>query len=282
MTVRRRSLPEGWYPQDSKISAAAIDECAARAAEHGLIGPNPEALSAMAPHASWYYSGTLAAAAIASLSGDAETVIVFGGHLPPGGAPLAAFEDAFETPFGPAASDAELLESLSRRIEFERDDYADNTVEIQLPFVKRYFPNARVVWLRMPASIEAYSIGRAAGESVLALGRRAVALGSTDLTHYGPSYDFSPKGHGPAAVEWVRDVNDRRFIDALLDSDPDRAVSIAVSDSAACSPGAALAAMGFAHVLGAADARLIGYATSADVRPSSSFVGYAAISWSKR
>ena len=102
-------------------------------------------------------------------------------------------------------------------------------------------------------------------------------LGSTDLTHYGPSYDFAPEGSGEAAVRWVREVNDRRFIDAVVALDGEEAVRLALRERSACSAGAAAAAIAFARAGGATAARLLHYRTSLDVMPAASFVGYAAI-----
>ena len=46
-----------------------------------------------------------------------------------------------------------------------------------------------------------------------------LVFGSTDLTHYGPNYGWSPKGYGPEAVKWVKEVNDKKFIDQALKLD---------------------------------------------------------------
>jgi AmmeMemoRadiSam system protein B len=113
------------------------------------------------------------------------------------------------------------------------------------------------------------------------LGRAAVAIGSTDLTHYGPNYDFEPHGSGTQAVEWVKTVNDAAFLRAVLACDGSGAIERATADSSACSPGAAVGAMGFAAALGASSAALIAYGTSADIAFSTSFVGYGAIAWRK-
>lgn len=282
MLTRIRHLPEGWYPRGAVDAAAEIDSFRSRPERARVVPNSPDAVAVVAPHASWFYSGRPACAALEALRPDAQTVIVFGGHLPASAPPLLAPEDAFDTPFGPLAADAELRSLLRSRFSFADDDYPDNTVEIQLPFVKRLFPAARILWLRMPASMESFRIGGAAAEAAAEIGRIAVAVGSTDLTHYGPAYGFLPKGGGPAALEWVRGVNDRRFIDALLASDAPLALSRAAAEESACSPGAAVAALGFAAARGAGRSDLLAYATSADQRPAASFVGYAAISWTPR
>jgi hypothetical protein len=104
------------------------------------------------------------------------------------------------------------------------------------------------------------------------------AIGSTDLTHYGPNYGFSPKGQGEAAERWVRDENDKPLIDQLLALDAATAVEHARANRSACCVGAAAAATAASKALGATRGELLSYATSNDVRPGgSSFVGYAGI-----
>ena len=114
-----------------------------------------------------------------------------------------------------------------------------------------------------------------------------MVLGSTDLTHYGANYGFSPKGRGKSALEWVKTVNDAAFISAVLAGDPSLALKLAEEDYSACSAGAVLGALGFTSDF-RIKAKLLDYKTSADAGKSSgfkdisgedvpdSFVGYAA------
>jgi len=248
------------------------------------------ARAAIAPHAGWIFSGRLAARSVAALV-DAQTVAVIGGHLPPSAAPLVATEDAFDTPLGPLEADGELRSALEaalaaaagdrlgRRAVLRPDDVADNTVEVQLPLVKARFPAARLVWLRAPNGPAALTLGSALAAAAASLGRSVACLGSTDLTHYGPAYGFSPKGRGSAAESWVREVNDRGLIEALLALDPAEVLRRGEEEGSACSSGAAAAALSFALASGAKRAELLGYATSLEVHSDSSFVGYAAVGW---
>ena len=273
MKIRRRSLPEGWYPSSADAVRARVEEFLS------ACPPEPEgsAVAVVAPHAGWGYSGALAAAAAASLRRAAETVVIVGGHLGPRENVYAAFEEALDTPLGAARTDTELLGAVRGRIAVAEDRIADNTVEVHLPLVRVLFPEARVVAFRAPASQLARALGVAVHLAARELGRSVVLLGSTDLTHYGPSYDFEPEGRGEAAARWVREVNDRRFIEAVVALDGEEALRRALRERSACSPGAAVAAIAFARAGGAANARLLHYRTSLDVAPASSFVGYAAV-----
>ena len=282
MSLRRRCLPRGWYPDDPKSLRDLITSWE--------IQGNGGAMAAVAPHAGWTFSGRLSALAVASLTPAPIaalylmgnfTLAIFGGHLPSGARPLAAGESSFETPLGTLAADTELLQKLNASLDFGIDDQPDNTVEVLLPIVAILFPGIRILWLRAPNDTSAIDLGEALFKASTALGRTVVCLGSTDLTHYGPNYGFSPQGHGKDAEAWVRDTNDRRFIDALLKMDALEALRRAEAERSACSAGAAAATLAFALSGGATHATLIDYSTSLEVRHDDSFVGYAAISFHK-
>jgi AmmeMemoRadiSam system protein B len=119
-----------------------------------------------------------------------------------------------------------------------------------------------------------------------AWGRKAVAIGSTDLTHYGPDYGFCPLGLGRKALDWVRNENDKAIIDSFLAMDGKAALLLGESRQAACSAGAAAAAISFARATGKMEPALLGYGTSADRQKGSAaieteqFVGYCAVSYS--
>ena len=239
----------------------------------------------MTPHAGWYYSGAVAARAAASLDPGAETVVVAGGHLPAGYPVLAALEDAAVTPLGNIEMDTEFRDLIQKELRCGADQYRDNTVEVQLPMVKYFFPEARLVWLRLPAESSSFETGKIIARAAARLGRKTVLLGSTDLTHYGDNYGYSPQGRGRKALDWVKNVNDAGFIRAVLEDKPEEALRHAETALSACSAGAVLACLGFARETGAGPAELLAYTTSADVSLASgedtpdSFVGYAAISW---
>ncbi len=284
MSMRRRCLPPGWYPEDPDTLQKQLSSWKAPGGAASMPA-DPGTVAALAPHAGWVFSGRLAAMAAASLpkpaEGSALTVAIFGGHLPSGARALAARESSFDTPLGALDADPELLAALEGQVCLGRDEEEDNTVEVLLPIVALVFPGARVLWLRAPNDLSSMDLGEGLCAAARKIGRRVVGLGSSDLTHYGPAYGFSPKGRGGAAEAWVRGTNDRRFIDALLAMDGSAALSLAAAERSACSPGAAAAALSFARAMGADRARLLGYATSLDARPSDSFVGYAAIAFQK-
>jgi AmmeMemoRadiSam system protein B len=102
-------------------------------------------------------------------------------------------------------------------------------------------------------------------------------IGSTDLTHYGANYGFKSHGSGEQAVQWVKQTNDQRVIDAMLELAPDKVIRQGLENQNACCSGAAATALASAMHMGAKRSRQVSYATSYDKSPGDSFVGYVGI-----
>jgi AmmeMemoRadiSam system protein B len=273
MILREPYLPDGWYFRNREAIGDFLRPFTGKAKTEG-------AAAVIAPHAGWYFSGSTAALAVSFLDRDAETVAIIGGHLPRGAPFLFAPEEGVKTPLGVMEIDRELAEDLKGELSGRPDKYQDNTVEVLLPMVHWFFPRARLLWLRFPAEASSFKAGKLLAERAGALGRRLAVVGSTDLTHYGRNYGFSPCGGGREALEWVKKVNDAAFIRAVLSGDPAEVLRRAEEDYSACSAGAVLGALGFAGPSGPPKAELLAYATSADVMEEKfpdSFVGYAAL-----
>jgi MEMO1 family protein len=274
MNVRPRALPAGWYPEGEAQVRRQIESFL-----KSVGGTGETACAGVAPHAGWEFSGRLACRVLRSLEPDTQTVVVVGGHMHPGDGVLGSFEEGYETPLGMVPADLELLACLRESLQIEEDRWQDNTVEVQLPLVRYLEPHARALGLRVAPSGEALALGEALAACAARLDRKLAVIGSTDLTHYGPNYGFTPRGTGPEALIWVREQNDRRLLDSLLALQHERALELARREHSACSAGAAVAAARFAELRGCRCGRLLEYATSHDRYPGSSFVGYAAVSF---
>ena len=109
-------------------------------------------------------------------------------------------DGAWETPFGDLEIHTPLAEKISTRYPFEIETAThfnpDNTIELQLPFLKYFFGDAKIVPMGVPPVSESLEIGIEAAEFCRDLGLSAKVIGSTDLTHYGYNYGFTPQGVG--------------------------------------------------------------------------------------
>jgi hypothetical protein len=233
------------------------------------------------PHAGWFFSGRLAARVFHVLKSKrkVEVVVLYGGHLGTNEVPKIVMEESCETPFGEIEIHKGFSEKLMKRIDLKRESPSsgDNTVEVQLAMVKYFFPDAKMVAVRSPLSNVATELGKEVAEVAKGEGISILAIGSTDLTHYGPNYGYVAKGLGPPSVEWVKEVNDQRFIIEALRMNPEGLLRDAAENGSACSAGAAASAVTTCKTLGAEKGMLLEYYTSYDIMPDASFVGYAGI-----
>lgn len=280
MEIRKAAFAGSWYPSTRSECEQQIRDFRD---EGPPVEPGRQFLAGIVPHAGWYYSGSIACNVIGALQAGptADAIVLFGMHLHPGAPRYIMTAGAWETPFGSIEIDRELSGRLSDRFSFEietaRHFSRDNTIELQLPFVKFFFPNAGLIPLGVPPDTASLEIGQAVAEIASELGLQIKVIGSTDLTHYGANYGFTSRGTGDSAVQWVKGENDRRIIDAMLAMEPETVIAEASASQNACCAGAAATAIASARQLGATRAEKIAYSTSYDKSPGDSFVGYVGI-----
>jgi|JFJP01.1.fsa_nt_gi MEMO1 family protein len=276
MSIRKRFLPAGWYP----VKRSEIEETILEWNNDYSMPKSSFAVSAIAPHAGWHYSGVYAWKAWMS-AGMPDSVVVIGGHLSAGAGFMYYPEQAFETPMGSIPADADLVSFLVRETEAIPDVHADNTVEVQLPMLAARFPGVPVACLRAPNDESAVVLGEAAARYSIEKGRTIFVLGSTDLVHYGHVYDFLPAGLPPAGFAWARKANDA-IIRTFLDKDAAAALRQANLDRSACSVGAAMASIAYALRMGALNAELLAKGSSDETSSGSdASVGYCSVAYTR-
>ncbi len=281
MKVRKSIFSGSWYPGDA---SACEKEIKGFLKEYKTETFSERTLTGgIVPHAGWYFSGSIACNVIHCLDDEKspDVFVIFGMHLHSGSPTYIMTDGAWETPFGPIEIETALASELSEKFTFEietADRFTqDNTIELQLPFIKYFFKDAKIVPIGAPPTKSSLEIGETVADISSRLGLEIKIIGSTDLTHYGPNYGFTSHGRGPSAVDWVRNENDRRVIDAMLAMDPEKVIKEAMVNQNACCSGAAATAISAAKQLGAGQAETIAYATSYDKSPGDSFVGYVGI-----
>ena len=281
MNVRKATFAGSWYPDIPEGCEREIKYFLNRADD--VESPDDGWIGGIVPHAGWYFSGNIACNVIHSLKKGTppDVLIIFGMHLHPNSSNYIMTEGAWETPFGNIEIESDLARALTEQFAFKIETakhYSnDNTIELQLPFIKYFFPHAKVVPIGVPPAQSSIEIGTAAARIALSLGLKTKIIGSTDLTHYGLNYGFIPEGTGPSAVEWVRNKNDRKVIDHMLSLNPSEVIREARASQSACCSGAVASAISAGKELGATQGKQISYATSYDKSPGDSFVGYVGI-----
>lgn len=286
MEIKQAVFAGSWYPKSGEECEREIRRFV-KEKKGALKG---DYCCGIVPHAGWFFSGSIACRVIASLrlknSGTSpgshpDVVIVFGMHMHPDTAPCIMATGEWETPLGRLAvhekAASALLDATDMKVFSPRSFPEENTIELQLPFIKYFFPKSFILPVGVPPSSHAEKMGVKAVEVAVSLGLRAVVIGSTDLTHYGENFGFTPAGRGKKALEWVRSVNDRDAVKAIMNMDCRGIVKQGIENRNMCCAGAAAATVAAAGKMGAVRAVEVDYATSADKTPGESFVGYTGI-----
>jgi AmmeMemoRadiSam system protein B len=239
------------------------------------------------PHAGWMYSGQVAARTLDCFnnSPEPETVIIFGAAHDPSTLSHALYpEGQWETPLGNLAVDSAcggaILAAAGDLLRAEPKVHRhEHSIEVLVPMVKHFFPQAAIVPILVLPETSAVALGKAAAQAATRLGRTAIFLASSDLTHYGAQFGMVPAGTGPAAQAWMEE-NDRRLIDILCKGTGEEVLAEATAHRNACGAGALAALKGAMMSLGRPEGHLIEYTTSHDVEQEPVFqraVGYAGV-----
>jgi AmmeMemoRadiSam system protein B len=193
---------------------------------------------------------------------------------------MTSSHEAFGTPLGIVEIDRAGVEALQAAlgatfsragkdllVEVERD--REHAIEIQLPFLQRVLPEG---FRLIPVMIrdQTARVSLALGQAVAGVvgGRRALIVGSSDLSHYYPQ---------PVAEQY-----DSEMLRVLGEFDPAGVLQAeAEGRGMACGYGALAAALWAARELGATHSQVVKYATSGAVSGDlESVVGYgAAVIW---
>ncbi len=281
MAIRNADFAGSWYPGKESDCRHEIEEFS----QAGIPCPSgdKEMIGGIVPHAGWFYSGRIACNVIKCLKNGStpETMVIFGRHLHPGSDNFIMKEGLWDTPFGELEIDRDLAEELVSEFSFHVETASrydqDNTIELQLPFIKYFFPDIKIVPIGVPPTVASLKIGERVAELSEMMGKKIFILGSTDLTHYGHNYGYTPKGAGEEAVDWVKNENDKKVVDLMLAMDAEGVIEESLRNHNACCSGAAATAIAAAKRLDAKRAEKLIYTTSYDIRPNSSFVGYVGI-----
>jgi len=289
MQTRKPIVAGQFYPGQHD---SCVDEINKHLEQGTLSESLPETLIAgIVPHAGWAFSGSLAALVFSAVKQQHEkvhTFAIFGAaHGYFGQSPAVYNTGSWTTPLGEVAIDEELADAVLKSGTAVSNTSAHNSehsIEVQVPFIQYLFAGAKILPILVPPGEQAISLGQAIGDIISREDtKKVICIGSTDLTHYGPRYGFTPMGTGDEALQWASSVNDQQFIDLALKMEPEKMLTSAAENSNACGAGAAAAAVAAAKKLGRTKGLLLAHTNSNEVMlrkmgaSSAESVGYAAI-----
>ena len=293
MYIRRPSA-WGFHPFEAEEERHEIEQCFL--SKHG-IGDKPRVsesgmrriVGAVVPHAGLVYSGPIASHVYYYLAKDGrpETFVILGvSHS--GNPGFATMLDAvWRMPMGDVNVDADLARSIVKHSDFVDVNPAahegEHSIEIQLPFLQYvYGEGFRIVPITVGYGDYdmCVNVGDAISKAAKETGRDIVVLGSTDFTHYGAIYGYTPAGTRPIekVLRWIYQT-DKSLIDKILSLDAEGLVrSVRENNYTMCGCLPVATMIIAAKKMGASEGRLLKYATSYDVQGSSeAIVGYASI-----
>jgi AmmeMemoRadiSam system protein B len=281
-----------FYPGQAQACRALATSYLENAPE--VEGAGKKWLGGIVPHAGWMCSGAIAGRTLAALAGaerdrKIDIVVVFGAVHSAVPLEYAALDshDRWDVPGGLS----ELPQELERKLTethahcFQVDDRfhrREHAIEVELPLIQVAWPEASVLPIEVPAMARATEIGVETAKALQKARLSAVFLASSDLTHYGPGYDFTPAGVGLAGLEWAKD-NDRRVLDLVTRLSAEEIVDETRTHLNACGGGAIAAMLGACRAWGATHGEVLQHANSyevlRDVVPQGpeNAVGYAAV-----
>lgn len=188
MAQRTMSVAGSFYPAHANEIVAMIEHFNTILSSHPGVMHRFDLLKGNAvivPHAGWIYSGFTANIAFRILRNThPKTIVVIGPSHRVGfeGASISDME-SYQTPLGNLEIDRNLMQDMMKRLDiaYYPDAHHEHSTEVQMPFIKHYFPDVKVIEIvyayAQPSQIEpviAYCLNQ---------GDVAVVI-STDLSHY--------------------------------------------------------------------------------------------------
>lgn len=228
-----------------------------------------KARGAICPHAGYVYSGHVAGSVYSRIS-SAETFILLGPNHTGYGADISLMtEGQWEIPLGSLKINEELAKKIMENSSATEDLQAhvyEHSLEVQLPFIYKLNPQARIVpmTLKMLSLKDCLSLAQGIAKSVeeLALKDKVIIIASTDMSHYLP--DDLVRRVDSLAIEKIKAFDPEGLYNTVLE----HRISM-------CGVIPTTVMLQATKLLGAKEVQIIKYATSAEVsRDYDKVVGY--------
>jgi AmmeMemoRadiSam system protein B len=272
-SIRPAAVAGSWYPGTHGALLRDVDGYLAAVPQD--VVPRGRLDAVIAPHAGLMFSGPVGAYAYkaAAACGPFDTVILVGpSHFVAFDGVSIYPSGAFASPLGPAAVDEararELLASSPMIRVLPAAHTREHSLEMQLPFVRRLLPEARIVPMLM---------GYQTRETIEELAKvltdvagSVLMVASTDLSHY---FDAARAEDLDARVQTCVNACDPEGLLTLFEEYPEGERGRFV----ACGGGPAIAVMLAARARGARHGRVLKYMHSGQISgDNSGVVGYLA------
>jgi AmmeMemoRadiSam system protein B len=230
-----------------------------------------KAIAVVSPHAGLIYSGSVAGAVYSSIDFPETFILIGPNHTGLGTQVSLMASGEWEIPTGVFRIDEKISHKISVYAPNVTKDIKahmfEHSLEVQLPFIAYFSKEVKIVpIIILSATVEeCRMIGEGIARAVKDIGSSVVIVASSDMSHYVPD-------------ELAR-KKDSKAIDRILSLDPEGLYEIVEKERISMCGYIPVTIMLYAaEALGARSARLIKYATSAEVSGDyEHVVGYAGI-----
>jgi MEMO1 family protein len=186
--IKEADLAGSWYPSSNKALSAVLDNYFNLAKVEPIEG---DIRAIIVPHAGLVYSGAVAAYAYKAIQGKNYTTVLILGfcHRKSFDGVSVYKEGYFETPLGNLAVDSKLANEIisrDKKIIFYPEAFNDeNSIELELPFIKKALPEAKIVPIAFGSGSFKYcKLMTDILVDVLKDRKDIIIIASSDMSHY--------------------------------------------------------------------------------------------------
>ncbi len=212
-TLHSQLAQRGWYSQDPSALHDEITEYL----EPVSNVPTQRPSAIIVPHAGYRYSGQIAASAFHHCKGfDFDRIFVVGPshHYPLKNEASVLDADAFVTPLGTTEIDREIVKEMLKHplchsIEDLHEE--EHSVQVELPFLQHVAPDSPVVPIIL-GECDNDHIEEMSKLIKPFLSDKSLMVISTEFTHYGKEFGYTPFAEQVAANIKALDIKACRYI----------------------------------------------------------------------
>jgi len=247
-------------------------------------------IAAVVPHAGYQYSGACAAHAYKKIAEAAkpDVFVIIGPNHSGMGPSVAVYpKGAWLTPLGEAKIDEDFVTELLKNSKFAQpDEFAhryEHSVEVQIPFLQFIYKNDFKI---VPIAMKSLQVIQESEDLINAiviaakkLNKTVTIIASSDFTHYGSSYMYTPFKGTKAFIKEKLYKMDKKSIKLIEKLDGLAFLKNLVQTNATiCGYGPITAAIIYARFMKAKKGKLLKFYTSGDItKDYTSSVSYASI-----
>ncbi len=205
MKIRKSIVAGMFYPSEKEELKKQIENCFLSEIGPGNlpIKNSKKYIAAIVPHAGYSYSGFAATHVykeIAEINKPDIFIIIGNNHTGLGNSVSISGYDAWQTPLGNINVDKDFSNEIIKNSKFacfdEMAHTREHSIEVQLPFLQFFFDEFSIVPIVLKEDKDilekAKDLADSINKSAKDLNKKIFVIASSDFTHYGDSYNFTP------------------------------------------------------------------------------------------